>query len=69
MATKFFLLVSCREGSRMSKGTRLKFFRVGYQRVPIPGANILANVAAKYVLAHGLTKVFWNCSAQLDGQV
>ena len=53
----------------MSKRTRLKFLRVGYRRVAIPGANILTNVAAKYVLAHGLTKMFWDCSAQLDGQV
>jgi len=53
----------------MGKRTRLKFLRVGYWRVAIPGANILTNVAAKYVLTHGLAKLIRNCFAQLDGQV
>src|SRR5438270_3491929 len=35
----------------------------------VPGADVLANIAAKDVLAHGWPQLFRNCAALFNGEI
>src|SRR5207248_7792552 len=51
------------------QGSRLKLRKRGDRSPAVPWANILTNVAAKDVIAHGLAQILRNAAAQLDSQV
>src|SRR5271170_3107978 len=54
---------------RLWESSWLKFFGLRDWGAPIPGADVLANVTAEDVTAHGLAQGLGNGAAKLDRQV
>src|SRR6266481_5411656 len=52
---------------RKNSGQELRYR--GNRRAPVPWTNVLADIAAKNMVAHRLTKLFRDGAAQLDGEV
>src|SRR5579859_7051895 len=50
-------------------GARAKFLSAGHGSLPVPGANILADIAAKDMAADARAQIFGDRAALFDGQV
>src|SRR4029077_9513955 len=55
--------------SRRREVSRLKSRYLRYRRLAVPGAHVLANVAANYRASDARAQRFWNGISQFDGEV